>query len=70
MGIPFPVDIVETDLNIMNGLADNGTTSLQKDLAKGGATEADGLIKEVVRLGEKYNVPVDAYRMIAQKLGI
>lgn len=70
MGIPFPVDIVETNMKIMESLADDGTTSLQKDLAKGGMTEADGLIREVVRLGEKYLVPTPSYRMIAEKIGV
>lgn len=67
MGIPFEVDIVETNLNIMDALADDCTASMQKDLEKGGDTEMDGLIFEVVRLGRKYHVPVPAYEKIAAK---
>ena len=68
MGIPFPVDIVKTNMTIMNGLDDECTASLQKDLKKGGMTEADGLISEVVRMGERFGVETPAYRMIAEKI--
>lgn len=68
MGIPFPVDIVKTNMTIMNGLDDECTASLQKDLKKGGTTEADGLISEVVRMGERFGVETPAYRMIAEKI--
>ena len=68
MGIPFPVDIVEEDLKIMDGLADDCTASMQKDLKKGGDSEADGLLREVVRMGEQYQVPTPSYRMVAEKV--
>ena len=65
MGIPFPVDIIKTNLEIMDGLDDGSTASMQKDLKKGGASEADGLIGEVVRMGERYGVETPLYRKIA-----
>ena len=68
MEIPFPVDIVKTNLEIMDGLDDDSTASMQKDLKKGGATEADGLISEVVRMGECFGVDTPVYRMIAEKI--
>ncbi|MBQ0059315.1 MAG: 2-dehydropantoate 2-reductase [Lachnospiraceae bacterium] len=68
MGIPFPVDIVETDRKITEGLADDCTSSMQKDLKKGGPNESDGLISEVVRMGKKYGVPTPSYAMIAKKV--
>ncbi|MDO4299649.1 MAG: 2-dehydropantoate 2-reductase [Lachnospiraceae bacterium] len=68
MGIPFEVDIVETNLKIMDDLEDSCTASMQKDLEKGGDTEMDGLIFEVVRMGKKYRVPVPAYEKITAKL--
>ncbi|MDO5424874.1 MAG: ketopantoate reductase family protein [Eubacteriales bacterium] len=69
MGIPFTVDIVETNLKIMDDLADACTASMQKDLARGGETEMDGLIFEVVRMGRQYGVPVPTYEKIAAKFG-
>lgn len=69
MGIPFGIDIVENNLKINDDLADECTASMQKDLAKGGRTEMDGLIFEVVRMGRKYGVPVPVYEKIAAKFG-
>ena len=69
MGIVFEKDILETDLKILDGLADTSTASMQRDLKKGGSSEKDGLVREVVRMGEKYGVPTPAYQMIAEKLG-
>lgn len=69
MGIPFGIDIVENNLKINDTLADECTASMQKDLAKGGKTEMDGLIFEVVRMGRKYGVPVPTYEKIAAKFG-
>lgn len=68
MGIPFPVDIVEEDLKIMDGLTDDCTASMQKDMKKGGASEADGLLREVVRMGERFGVPTPNYRMVVDKV--
>lgn len=41
---------------------------MKKDLKKGGTTEADGLISEVVRMGERFGVETPAYCMIAEKI--
>ena len=68
MGIPLPENIVEINLNIMMGLTDDCTASMQKDLKKGGNSEIDGLVKEVLRMGDKYNVDVPIYKKIAEKL--
>lgn len=69
MGIPFGEDMVEVNLKIMDALDPSATTSMQRDVAGGGKSEMDGLIFEVVRLGEKYGVPVPQYRKVAQKFG-
>lgn len=69
MGIPFPVDVVETNVKILDDLPADCTASMQKDLKKGGKTEMDGLIFEMVRMGHKYGVPVPNYEEIAAKFG-
>lgn len=69
MGIPFGEDMAEVNLKIMDGLDPSATTSMQRDVAAGGRSEMDGLIFEVVRLGEKYNVEVPHYRKAAEKFG-
>lgn len=68
MGIPFQIDIVRNNLAILDSLAGNATTSMQRDIAAGKDSEIDGLIREVVRLGRQYRVPTPMYEMIAQKV--
>lgn len=68
MDIPFQIDIVRNHLAILDALAGNATTSLQRDIAAGKDSEIDGLIMEVVRLGKKYHVPVPMYEMISEKV--
>ena len=67
MGVPFLVDIVTTNLQILDALDPEASTSMQRDVYAGKPSEIDGLIYEVVRMGERYGVPVPTYRMIADK---
>lgn len=67
MGVPFLVDIVTTNLQILDTLNPEASTSMQRDVYAGKASEIDGLIYEVVRLGERYGVPTPTYAMIADK---
>ncbi|MDE6404498.1 MAG: 2-dehydropantoate 2-reductase, partial [Lachnospiraceae bacterium] len=67
MGVPFMADIVTTNLQILDALNPTASTSMQRDIYAGKASEIDGLIYEVVRMGEKYGVPTPTYRMIADK---
>lgn len=69
MNIPFGFDIVEKNLKTMDIVAPDCTASMQKDLEKGGNSEMDGLIFEVLRLGKKYGVPVPTYEKISRKFG-
>lgn len=69
MGIPFPVDVVETNVKILDDLPPECTASMQKDLKKGGKTEMDGLIFEMVRMGHRYGISVPNYEEIAEKFG-
>lgn len=68
MGFGFGEDIVPVNLAITAGLASDMTTSLQRDVAAGKSSEIDGLIYEVVRLGEKYGVDVPTYKKISSEL--
>lgn len=67
MGVPFQIDVVTTNLQILDALSPTVTTSMQRDVYAGKSSEIDGLIYEVVRLGKQYNVPVPTYEMIADK---
>lgn len=65
MGIPFLADIVTTNLQILDALSPEASTSMQRDIYAGKPSEIDGLIYEVVRMGERYGVPTPTYRMVA-----
>ncbi|MBU3182400.1 2-dehydropantoate 2-reductase [Clostridium psychrophilum] len=67
MGIYFTADIVQINLEILDKLDPTASTSMQRDIAQGKNSELDGLIFEVVRMGEKYGVPVKMYKKITKK---
>lgn len=67
MEIYFTEDIVQINLDILDKLNPTASTSMQRDIAQGKKSEIDGLIFEVVRMGEKYGVPVQTYKKIAEK---
>lgn len=66
MGITFDVNLEENAGNILAGLTPDATTSMQRDVAAGGKSEIDGLVHEMVRLGEAYHVDVPNYRRISE----
>jgi 2-dehydropantoate 2-reductase len=68
MGIRFEEDIVKKNLAIIDSLSENMTTSMQRDIAAGKQSEIDGLIYEVLRLAEQYQVDLPIYRKIAKSL--
>lgn len=68
MDIHFEEDIVNRNLDILDTLVPSAATSLQRDIAAGNLSEIDGLIYEVVRLADKYNVEAPIYRKIAAAL--
>lgn len=67
MGVPFLIDIVATNLRILDSLDPAASTSMQRDIYAGKPSEIDGLIYEVVRLGRQYGVPTPTYEMIEKK---
>ncbi|MGN0555853.1 MAG: ketopantoate reductase family protein [Candidatus Fimenecus sp.] len=69
MGCPFDIDIVQTNLDILDALAPDASTSMQRDIRAGHQSELDGLVFEPVRLGQKYGVPTPRYAEIAEKFG-
>lgn len=67
--IQLPEDQVEKNLAILDAVEPDTTASMQKDLKKGGQSEIDGLIFEVVRWAKASGVPVPTYRKIAERFG-
>ena len=68
MGLDFGMDIVKNNLDILDSLAPDASTSMQRDIRAGKASEIDGLIHEVVRMGDKYGIDLPTYRMISENL--
>ena len=55
------------NLGILDKLAPDTTSSLQKDLKAGKQSEVDSLIFSVVRLADRLGVEAPLYRMVAEK---
>ena len=68
MGIDFGEDMVRTNLDILDSLTPLASTSMQRDIAKGGASEIDGLVYEVLRMAERYGVDLPTYKRLAAEL--
>ena len=69
MGITFLVDLERTNLDILDALEPQSTTSLQRDIGAGRPSEVDGLIFRVVRLGRELGVGTPWYSRVAEKFG-
>lgn len=68
MGIIYEEDLAEVNLKILEGLAPEATTSMQRDIYQGKASEADGLIFQMVHMGKEYGVKMPNYEKAAEKI--
>ena len=68
MGIDFGEDMVATNLAILDNLTPQATTSMQRDVAKGHASEMDGLIFAVPRMAEQYGVTLPVYNKMDEEM--
>lgn len=69
MGFPLGDDLAQRSLAIQDALNPDASTSLKRDLDAGKPSEVDGLIFQVVRLGQQFGVPTPRYDAVAAKLG-
>ena len=67
MEIEFAEDLVERNLKILAALSPEATTSMQRDVMEEKCSEMDGLVYEVVRMGEEYNVDMPQYKKAAAR---
>ena len=67
MGIEFAEDMVERNLKILAALSPEATTSMQRDVMEEKCSEMDGLVYEVVRMGEEYKVDMPQYKKAAAR---
>ncbi len=68
MNVDIDYDIVDKNLELLSTVLPNVKSSMQKDLEKGGESEIDGLIFDVVKMADEYGVDVPLYKMVAEKL--
>lgn len=65
MGVKFDVDLVETGKKFMDSSKDNLSTSMVRDILKGGLSEFDGQVRRMVKLGEELGVETPLYKKVA-----
>jgi len=68
LNIHFENDIVKTNLDILDKLAPDASTSMQRDIWAGKQSEIDGLIFEVVRMAKRENINLPVYEKIAEEM--
>ncbi len=66
MGVSMEDSLLDTNIKIVENIPTGSTTSMQRDVISGGESEIEGLVIEVVRLAQKYNVNVPAYSRVAE----
>lgn len=67
-GVALDPDLPARNLAILDTLDPDMTTSLQRDILRGGASELEGLILDIPRLGAKCGVTLPIYEKIAAAL--
>ena len=67
-GVELDPDLPARNLAILDGVEPEMTTSLQRDILRGGASELEGLILDVPRLGAQHGVTLPLYEKIAAAL--
>lgn len=68
-GFVYEIDVAQDSIERMSAMGAGATSSMQKDVEKGGDSEVDGLVYEPVRLGKALGVPTPAYAKIADAMG-
>ena len=67
-GVELDPDLPSRNLAILDSVDPEMTTSLQRDILRGGASELEGLILDIPRQGAKYGVSLPMYEKIAAAL--
>ncbi len=67
LGVAYPEDPVAYNLKVIDKLDPHSTASMQKDLAKGHQSEIQGMLFDVIKLGEELGTELTTYRKVAAK---
>ena len=68
MGLGVPEDMVEINLKILDDLSPEAGTSMQRDIAKGGKSEIEGLVYAVEDMAAAYHVDMPVCHKVIQEL--
>ena len=68
MGSDLGPGLIERNLAILDGVEPDMTTSLQRDIRRGGASELEGLIYRVPQMAAEHGLRLPTYEMIAAAL--
>ena len=66
-GVIFPEDPVAYNLKVIDSLDPHSTASMQKDLARGHESEIQGLLFDMIDLGEQLGIDLPTYHKVALK---
>lgn len=67
LGITFPEDPIIYNLKIIDKLDPHSTASMQKDIARGHESEIQGMLFDMIELGERLGINLPTYHKVAQK---
>ncbi len=68
MGLIFREDVVKRNLQILDDLSPDAGTSMQRDIAKGHASEIRGLVYAVEDMAKEYHVEMPMYHKVIEEL--
>lgn len=63
-GVALPADAVQRMLTFTDGMPAESTTSMQRDIAEGRASELDGQVGVIVRMGHELGVPTPRHDLL------
>ena len=67
LGVTYPEDPVAYNLKVIDSLDPHSTASMQKDIARGHESEIQGLLFDIIDLGERLGVDLPTYHKVALK---
>ncbi len=67
LGVIFPEDPVTYNLKVIDKLDPHSTASMQKDIARGHESEIQGLLFDMIDLGERLGIDLPMYHKVALK---
>lgn len=68
MGLAFQEDVVKRNLQILDDLSPEAGTSMQRDIAKGHASEIRGLVYAIEDMAAEYHVEMPMYHKVIEEL--